>query len=89
MRNVIWQTLVLLLLTNIIIDVTNLNSGIYTNFRELLCKKCDVGYYVINHGVTVGYGTPFIALKCTVYELWTWDRQTDRQTDRRTDRSIE
>ena len=81
MRNVIWQNLVLLLLTNIIIDVTNLNSGIYTNFRELLCKKCDVGYvgyYVINHGVTlVGYGTPFIALKCTVYELWTWDRQTD------------
>ena len=26
-------------------------SGIYTNFRRLLCKKCDVGYYVINHGV--------------------------------------
>jgi len=25
-------------------------SGIYTNFRRLLCKKCDVGYYAINHG---------------------------------------
>ena len=22
-------------------------SGIYTNFRRLLCKKCDIGYYVI------------------------------------------
>jgi len=27
------------------------NFWIYTNFRRLLCKKCDVGYYVINHGV--------------------------------------
>jgi len=36
---------------NIIIDVIYLISGIYTNFRRLLCKKCDVGYYVINHGV--------------------------------------
>jgi len=26
-------------------------SGIYTNFHIFLCKKCDVGYYVINHGV--------------------------------------
>ena len=26
-------------------------SGIYTNFCSLQCKKCDVGYYVINHGV--------------------------------------
>jgi len=25
--------------------------GIYTNFRRLLCKECDGGYYVINHGV--------------------------------------
>ena len=32
-------------------DVTYLISGIYTNFRRLLCKTCDVGYYVINHGV--------------------------------------
>ena len=36
---------------NIIIDVTDLISGIYTNFHMLLCKKCDVGYYVINCGV--------------------------------------
>jgi len=41
---------VLLLLINIIIDVSYLISGIYTNFFRLLCKKCDVGYYVINHG---------------------------------------
>jgi len=34
-----------------IIDVTYLISGIYTNFRRLLRKKCDEGYYVINHGV--------------------------------------
>jgi len=36
---------------NIIIDVIYLISGVYTNFRRLLYKKCDVGYYVINHGV--------------------------------------
>jgi len=36
---------------NIVIDVTYLISGIYTIFRRLLCKKCEVGYYVINHGV--------------------------------------
>ena len=40
-----------LVLMNIIIDLTYLISGIYTNFCRLLCKKCDVGYYVINHGV--------------------------------------
>jgi len=51
MRNVIWQSLVLLLLMNIIIDVTYLISWIYINFRRLLRKKCGVGYYVINHGV--------------------------------------
>ena len=26
-------------------------TGIYTNFRRLLCKKCDVRYCVINNGV--------------------------------------
>ena len=36
---------------NIVIDVTYVIYGIYTNFRRLLCKNCDVGYYVINHGV--------------------------------------
>ena len=36
-RNVIQQNLVLLLLM-IIFDVTYLISGIYTNFRRLLCK---------------------------------------------------
>ena len=35
---------------NIIVDVTYLISGIYTNFHTFVCKKCDVGYYVINHG---------------------------------------
>jgi len=52
-RNVIWQTLVslLLLLMNIIVDVSYLISGIYINFRRFLCKKCDVGYYTINCGV--------------------------------------
>jgi len=49
--NVIWQTLVLLSSVNIIIDVTYLISGIYTNLCTFLCKKCDIGYYVINHGV--------------------------------------
>jgi len=32
------------MLMNIIIDVTYLICVIYTNFRRLLCKKCDVGY---------------------------------------------
>jgi len=35
---------VLLLLMNITVDATCLISGIYTNFRRLLRKKCDVGY---------------------------------------------
>jgi len=51
MCNVIWQNLVLLLLMNIIIDVTYLISGNYTNFRSFLCKMCDVRYYIINQGV--------------------------------------
>jgi len=34
-----------------IVDVTYLISGIYTNFRRLRGKKCDVEYYVINRGV--------------------------------------
>jgi len=36
---------------NIIMDVTYLISGNYTNFRRLLCEKYHVVYYVINHGV--------------------------------------
>jgi len=28
---------------NMIVDVTYLIYGIYTNFCRLLCKKCDVG----------------------------------------------
>jgi len=39
------------MLMNISIDVTYLISGIYTNFPRLLCRKCDVGYYIINHSV--------------------------------------
>jgi len=32
------------------VDFTDLVLGIYVNFhRLLLCKKCDVGYYVIKH----------------------------------------
>jgi len=38
-HSVIWQNLALLLLVNIIIDVTFSVSGIYTNFRRLLRKK--------------------------------------------------
>ena len=45
--NVIWQNLELLLLVNIIVNVTYLISGIYTNFCRLLRRKCDV----INRGV--------------------------------------
>jgi len=44
MRSVIWQNLLVLLLMNVIIDVTCIISGIYTNFRTFLCKKCDVGH---------------------------------------------
>jgi len=44
MCNVIWQNSVLLLLMNIIINTTYSFSGIYTNFRKFLCKKCDIGY---------------------------------------------
>jgi len=35
---------------NVIVNFNYSISGIYTNFRTFLCKKCDVGYYVINHG---------------------------------------
>ena len=38
---------------NIVVDVSYLISGIYTNLHSLpvLWKKCDVGYYVFNHCV--------------------------------------
>jgi len=42
-RNVIRQNLGLLLSMNIIVDIAYLVSGIYTNFRRLLSKTCDVG----------------------------------------------
>ena len=42
--NAISQNLVLLLLVNIIVDVTYLISGIYTNFHTFLRRKCDIGY---------------------------------------------
>ena len=54
MYNVIWQNLVLLLLVNIIIDVTYLISGIYTDFSTFLCKNCDVGYYVYQSRNEIG-----------------------------------
>jgi len=43
-RDAIRQNLVILLLMNIIIDVTYLIYGISTNFHRLLWKKCDVGH---------------------------------------------
>jgi len=36
---------------NIIVDITYLISGIYTNLCTFLCKMCDVGYYVITSQV--------------------------------------
>jgi len=33
---------------NIVFNVTYLIYGINTDFCTFLCKKCDVGYYVIN-----------------------------------------
>jgi len=36
---------------NIIIDFTYFIYEICANFRMLLCQKCDVGYYDVNHGV--------------------------------------
>ena len=38
---------------NVIIDVTYLIYEIYANFHRLLCKKCDVWHYIINHGVMI------------------------------------
>jgi len=38
-------------LTNIIINVTYLIPGSYTNFRRLLCTTCDIRYYLIIHSV--------------------------------------
>ena len=34
-----------------IVDVTYLISKIYTNFRTLLRRTCDVGYYIINREI--------------------------------------
>ena len=48
-RRVIRQNLVLLLLMNIIIDVTYSVSGNYTNFSIFQCKTSDVVYYVISY----------------------------------------
>ena len=36
---------------NIIIDVTYLIAGLYIKLRIFKCKKCNVGYYIINYGV--------------------------------------
>ena len=38
------KNLVPLLLVNVVIDVTYLISGIYTNISTFLYKKCGVGY---------------------------------------------
>ena len=48
------QSLVLLLLMDIIIDVTYLISWIYINFRRLLCKECDVGHYGVMKLMIIG-----------------------------------
>jgi len=37
-------------LMNIIVNVTDLISGIYTNFHTCLCKKCD-NISVVNRGI--------------------------------------
>ena len=37
---------------NIIIYVSYVSSGIYTNCCIFLCKECEVGYYIINHVFT-------------------------------------
>jgi len=50
MMMMMMMMVLLILLVNDVIDVTYLNSEIYADFRRLLCKKCDVGYYVINRG---------------------------------------
>jgi len=39
-------------------NMTYLISGIYINFRRILCKS-DVGYYVINHEIVL-YSFNFI-----------------------------
>ena len=36
---------------NIIIDVTYLVSSINTTFHIFLCKKCDIGYYIVNRDI--------------------------------------
>jgi len=46
-----WTKFSIPVVNEYIIDVTDLISGIYANFCRLLCKKCDIGHYVINHGV--------------------------------------
>jgi len=40
-HNVIPRKLVLLSLMNIVVDDTYLISGIYTDIRTFLCRKCD------------------------------------------------
>ena len=35
---------------NVVVDATYLISEISTNFHRLVCKKCEVAYYVINYG---------------------------------------
>jgi len=47
--NVIWQNLVVLLLSNTIFDVTYLIPEIYINFHTFLCKKCDIGSVIIDN----------------------------------------
>jgi len=44
-HNIVWHSLVLLLLINIIVEDIYWISGIYANFGTFQCKKCDVGYY--------------------------------------------
>ena len=57
---------------NIIVDVIYLISGLYTKLCTFQCKKCDVGYYVINHGVyrkRSRYGLVFIVSISLLYKI--------------------
>ena len=62
--NVIWQNLVVLLLSNTMFDATYLLPEIYINFHTFLCKKYDIGSVITDNYLwcneTDDYGLVFI-----------------------------
>jgi len=64
-HNVIWQNLVLLLLVNIIVDVTYLISWIYINFGRLLCKKWRCMFASICQQPRVGFQKIYFCTRAT------------------------